>query len=157
MALTSCYTVSKFPAFLQFFLWYIIYILIQYIIIMYMQMYCLTYVLPWLATAYHLPHLFCAPPNESLCHQTSCNKAPDKEEGGKSAPAEKVVAGAWIDAVVCWAWCLVPNRFNQWLQCVDARGLGCVFFFEVGVLMLIHLWFSSVTQIFLKGLQQRHC
>lgn len=62
-------------------------------------MYCIKHVLPCLATAYHLPHLFCAEPNESFCHQTSWNKAPDKEDGGKSAPAEKEVAGAWVDGV----------------------------------------------------------
>jgi len=46
-------------------------------------------------------HHFSAEPTESLCHQTSWNKAPDKEEGGKSAPAEKeVAAGAWVDGVV---------------------------------------------------------
>ena len=51
-----------------------------------------------LAHHYIYIHMYCI--NESLCHQTSWNKAPDKEEGGKSAPAEKEVAGAWVDGVV---------------------------------------------------------
>lgn len=86
---------SSFPACLQFFVIHVKKHMSMYNLSRSIYLYIYIYML---AHHYIYINMYCI--NESLCHQTSWNKAPDKEEGGKSAPAEKEVAGAWVDGVV---------------------------------------------------------